>query len=216
MLARCAMALADQFISKGNNKRKQPVAPSEPPPHIVDEMSRAEKSARAADKINTLRGVRADKFAEGFVVVYNEDDASFTDEPTRVVCRTLRGRYFKVGQIGGSPIFRQEAPKTPGQDNRHEVFLSRADWVENQRDRGWYFSLSVSQDDSFLAKNNVLAWCAPRHGEPHTFPWKIFPNGATSREKGLLCHSYVNTIFVYYGTLACCNLWSLDMQVVTP
>jgi len=71
---------------------------------------RLEKKRKLEQRLSSVVGVRSDKYAEAVVVVFDEGyahDNQFDGEML-TLCRTIAGRYWKIGINEGSPIFRQD------------------------------------------------------------------------------------------------------------
>ena len=78
--------------------------------HKLDEVERAAKRQKMQQKIVDIPGERANKFAEAVVVRFDEEVARELDMDgkTRQTCRQVAGRYWKIGNIEGSPVYRQD------------------------------------------------------------------------------------------------------------
>ena len=69
----------------------------------LQKKQRLEQRHEQLEKMKRLSGVRTDKFAEGVAIGLDETELSDPDQAS--VCRTIAGRYFLVGRIGGSPVY---------------------------------------------------------------------------------------------------------------
>ena len=136
-----------------------------------------------------------DKFAEG--VVLSEDNVHMDDNPNKYTASrreqvaTICGRYLKLGNVGGTPIFRQDAPEDDEAINSHQLYLWRNDECPEASHRGWYFTKYLG-NELFNEEGNIFGWGRSRPGEPHTFPTTVLlpPFSGGKNEPAILCESY--------------------------
>ena len=156
--------------------------------------SRAEKRQRLSERIQGLAGERVDKFAECIVITYNEDaanpSAKHYSELQVALCHEMSGRYWKVANLDGTPVYRQESPQVEGQLNCNQLFLWRNDLLPFKGHRGWYITRDFGIE-AFEGERNKVAWGRPRASEPHTFPDGFHvPYNAAKAELGIEVCSY--------------------------
>jgi hypothetical protein len=117
------------------------------------------------------------KFAEALVISFDE---TYVSEPQSNkhkcaehmgILRMISGCYKKIGNVSGTPVYRQSPPLDPSQINCEQLFLSRHDGLPSQAHRGWYITRSlIKTDEVWQADGNIVAWDKNIPGEPHTFP----------------------------------------------
>ena len=89
-------------------------------------------------------GIRADRFAEAVVLTWHPllSSTCFSGSAQKVetaldlneqAALKVSGRYWKVGMLAGSPIYRQEAPCFDKQVNGEQLYLTRHDWIDQQK-----------------------------------------------------------------------------------
>ena len=72
-------------------------------------LDRPEKRRRAEEHLRGRSAFRNDRFCEAVIV--DSDLTKVKEERSHdiaCICRQLVGRYFKVGMVEGSPVYRQE------------------------------------------------------------------------------------------------------------
>ena len=67
------------------------------------------KRARQMSSINNRHGAQHNRFAEAVIIDYVPSESTSTpDAETTVVMKIVSGRYWKIGMVDGSPVYRQE------------------------------------------------------------------------------------------------------------
>ena len=87
----------------------EPTPPQWVMPTNDQSLDRPAKRRRAEEHLRSRSAFRNDRFCEAVLV---EADLSKVKEERSpdiaCICRQLVGRYFKVGMVEGSPVYRQE------------------------------------------------------------------------------------------------------------
>lgn len=189
------MSLALAFAQVPREEAPVPTQPSEPPPaSLLDNEGRRIKRQKTLAAMSRRSAQREDKFSEALVIHVVPEamaDLKASDPGLHQQCLEIAGRWFKVGNCDGSPIYRQEAPSTPDQTNKHELFLSRHDAIARTEHRGWYVSNALgceAVDDAAM-----VAWGPSRPQEPQTWPLlPHVPYWSKKATKALVVMSYVS------------------------
>jgi hypothetical protein len=170
----------------------------------ADSEARIEKRRRVESSIMHEPAQQEDKFSECIVVLVDSaahDDLRY-DVEHRDALGALKGRWWLVRKIDGSPVFKQEPPIDDTQLNRNELYLWRNDRLANKAHRGWYVTRTLG-DDSFHDPDNRVAWCNGRAGEPQTFPASMhYPFWSSSEEPSIRVLAYTDWLQTFAENLS--------------
>ena len=153
---------------------------------------RVAKRRRLENLLKTRTAAREDKFAEAIVVMVDSEyleEIKAKDAERAHTHQVAAGRYFKVGMVDGSPVYRQEAPMSGDQVNNQELFLARFDNLKSEH-KGWYLATDIGCDK--IDDATFVAWLPSRPNEPQTFPQTAhIPYWSKKKTPAIFVCSYV-------------------------
>ncbi len=80
------------------------------------------------------------------------DEAASIEQKIKIDLEKIPGRYWRVGMLGGNPVFRQEPPVNPDDPNSLQLFLWHTKFLDEPD--GWYLSESLEPD----RRHEALGW----------------------------------------------------------
>ncbi|CAK0864959.1 unnamed protein product [Prorocentrum cordatum] len=161
-------------------KWEGPPAPAAMDDHVEDEAAKRarlqETAAMKILKLKTLPGQQEDKFTDLVIISVDgsllENARSDEQREKNNVAWKISGRYWNLGMIDGSAVYRQEPPQNSSSWlNSEQVFLWRNGHMKEVNHSGWYIAKSMSlEKKEFESEGNIYAWCPSRPSAPQTFP----------------------------------------------